>query len=340
MPVRAEFVSTPAQPVPDSSDEILRFRRSERHLHWALAIPFVVCYATALVLVFVYNPHPTRPYRWLFSWIHRISGVCLAVLPSLMILLHWRDLKLHLSNIRRAWTWSFDDVKWLLLVGPATLNKRIKQPDQGKFNAGEKINFMAQTATYPIYVVTGLLIWLPGIAYLSWMVHVSMALTATPLILGHIFMATVNPDTRVGLSGMTRGLVDRQWARHHYRYWYDELYGEPEPAEETASRAEVRSDNVVPFRPHAPWATPAFLRRVDPDAGSHVHNVSRRPGVALSFDAADSRQPELVAPEMAAGLLSRDNAATPMADGLGRADFVPSDEPREPRQGPDQRYAE
>jgi formate dehydrogenase subunit gamma len=262
MSVRAEPVEDVTLPEHEESDEILRFRNSERHLHWALAAPFVVCYLSALVLVFVYNPHPVRPYRWVFSWIHRISGVCLAVLPALTILLHWRDFKLHLSNIRRAWVWSWDDVKWLMLVGPAMLSKRIKQPDQGKFNAGEKLNFMAQMSTYPVYIVTGLLIWLSAVPYLPWLVHFFTAVfVATPLVLGHIFMATVNPDTRVGLSGMITGFVNRHWAQHHYRHWYDELYGQLEDAEQPAAHVELKRDNVVPFRAPAGTLTyPAFLR--------------------------------------------------------------------------------
>ena len=51
-----------------------------------------------------------------------------------------------------------------------------------------------------------------------------MATVTTPLILKHVFMATVNPDTRVGLSGMISGFVNRHWARHHYRWWYDENF--------------------------------------------------------------------------------------------------------------------
>jgi formate dehydrogenase subunit gamma len=262
MSVCAESIEEITRPDHEESEQILRFRNSERHLHWALAVPFVVCYLTALVLVFVYNPHPVRPYRSVFSWIHRISGVCLAVLPPLTILRHWGDFKLHLSNIRRAWVWSWDDVKWLMLVGPATLNKRIKQPDQGKFNAGEKINFMAQMSTYPVYVVTGLLIWLSAVPYLPWLVHFfTAAFVATPLVLGHIFMATVNPDTRVGLSGMITGFVNRHWAEHHYRHWYDELYGQSEDVEQPAAEVELRRANVVPFRaPAGALASPAFLR--------------------------------------------------------------------------------
>ncbi len=244
------------------SDQILRFRNSERHLHWALAIPFVVCYATALILVFVYNPAPTRPLRWLVSWTHRVSGVCLAVLPLLTILLHWRDFRLHVQNVLRAWTWSFDDVKWLLLVGPATFSKRISQPDQGKFNAGEKINFMAQMSTYPVYIATGLLIWFSAVPYMPWLVHFyTAAFVATPLVIGHIFMATVNPDTRAGLSGMISGLVDRHWARHHYRYWYDELYGESDQTEQPAGNAEIAAPVAAPFLAYSKIAEePLFMR--------------------------------------------------------------------------------
>jgi cytochrome b subunit of formate dehydrogenase len=62
------------------------------------------------------------------------------------------------------------------------------------------------------------------ISILSWILHVGMAAIAAPLMLGHIFMATINPETRVGLSGMLTGYVDRHWARHHYTRWYREHF--------------------------------------------------------------------------------------------------------------------
>jgi formate dehydrogenase gamma subunit len=205
-------------------DEILRFRESERQLHWALAVPFMVSWTTAVVLVSVYNPHPERPYRLIFSWVHRTSGLWLSVLPLWTIVTHRHDFRVYLNNMKEAWRWRFDDLKWLALMGPAALNSKIALPDQGKFNAAEKINFMSLTTTYPLYIVTGVLIWLPGVALFAWLLHFSLALMATPLILGHIFMATVNPDTRVGLTGMITGFVPREWARHHYHRWYVELF--------------------------------------------------------------------------------------------------------------------
>ena len=193
-------------------------------MHWAVAVPFMVCYATALTLIIVYNPDPARPFRHEVSWAHRISGLCLLVLPAWKLARYWRDAGVHLHNVRQAWSWSWDDVRWLFLIGPASVSRKITLPWQGKFNAGEKINFMVLSATYPIYLCTGLLIWFDTSPYLSWLVHFSLAITATPLLLGHVFMATVNPGTRPGLRGMITGFVDREWARHHYHRWYVENF--------------------------------------------------------------------------------------------------------------------
>jgi formate dehydrogenase subunit gamma len=205
--------------------KILRFRKSERHVHWTIAIPFMVCFTTALILVFFYNPNPLRPYREVFSWTHRISGICLIVLPFAAMFKSRHDYRIYFYNIRQAWVWTVEDIKWLALKGLAAIFKKIKLPDQGKFNAAEKINFMMLMSTYPLYIATGLIIWLTDGALLSWLIHFGMALIATPLLLGHLYMAMIHPDTRTGLSGMTTGFVDRHWAEHHYPLWYREHFG-------------------------------------------------------------------------------------------------------------------
>jgi formate dehydrogenase subunit gamma len=225
-------------------NKILRFRKSERHLHWAIAIPFMVCFFTALVLVFFYNPNPLRPYREVFSIIHRTSGVCLFVLPILAIIKSRKDVRLYFYNIRQAWIWTFEDIKWLSLMGLATISKRFKLPHQGKFNAAEKINFMMLMSTYPLYLITGILIWATDGALLSWIIHFGMALLATPLLIGHKFMALVNPDTRVGLSGMITGFVDRHWAKHHYTKWYNEHF-EENPALSKNRESEIPAKEPV-----------------------------------------------------------------------------------------------
>jgi hypothetical protein len=108
--------------------------------------------------------------------------------------------------------------------------------------------------------VTGAMMWLPGIAFASWMLHVSLAALATPFVLGHVFMATVNPDTRQGLSGMISGRVDRRWAKHHYGRWYRENFGEEESAATVDATPPVMAEILSELRTggtRAPAAPPA-----------------------------------------------------------------------------------
>jgi formate dehydrogenase subunit gamma len=209
--------------------KVLRFARSERLVHWCIAGPFLVSFATAMILVLIYNPDPSRPFRNVFAQLHRASGVALIFLPMLATLTKRGDAAIHFYNIRQAWTWVFDDIKWLALMGLAAVNKRIQLPEQGKFNAAEKLNFMVLMTTYPLYVATGLLMWVTHLAILSWILHFLMAMLATPLVLGHLYMALINKDTRPGLEGMISGHVDRHWAKHHYRRWYREHHEASEP---------------------------------------------------------------------------------------------------------------
>ncbi len=204
---------------PAAPDTILRFQRTERLLHWALAGPFVLLYVSALGLALSYGEAPPRTWHQVFATAHRVLGALLIVLPPLA-LLAGGSVREHLDNMREGWRWTRDDFRWLVLFPRSTVDPRVTLPEQGKFNAAEKLNFMMVSATYPFYIVTGLLVWSPGVAVVEYVAHLAVALLGLPLVLGHIFMATVNPSTRVGLSGMVTGWVDRSWARHHYERWY------------------------------------------------------------------------------------------------------------------------
>jgi len=237
---------------PSPPDKVLRFRASERRLHWSIAIPFLTCYATALVLVVLYNPNPLQPHREVLSWAHRISGLALITLPVVAVARGGRDLRVHFYNVRQAWIWVLSDLKWLALMGLAMVSKRVRLPEQGKFNAAQKLNFMMVMATYPLYVLTGVTMWVTGAPLLAWLVHFGMALIATPFLMGHIFMATVAPDTRVALHGMFSGFVDRQWAKHHHARWYQEHYGTAEGTDSPGERPTVAPAAPDPVAPEGP----------------------------------------------------------------------------------------
>jgi hypothetical protein len=76
---------------------------------------------------------------------------------------------------------------------------------------------------------------------LAWLVHALLALLVTPTMLGHIYMATVNTETRAGLRGMVSGYVNRQWARHHYELWYREFFED-----------KLQDHNTFSGMPHPP----------------------------------------------------------------------------------------
>jgi formate dehydrogenase subunit gamma len=208
----------------EASPTILRFHRSERWLHWALAIPYVLLYASALMMLAAWSEPQPRHLRSAFGLIHRIAGVALIVLPPVALLWGRREWRAHLENLREGWVWTRDDFRWLRVAHRAALDPGFPAPEQGKFNAAEKLNFMMVSATYALYVATGVAVWLPGTAFLPWVLHCAMAVLGLPLVAGHIFMATVNPSTRIGITGMITGRVDRKWARHHYRRWYRENF--------------------------------------------------------------------------------------------------------------------
>jgi formate dehydrogenase subunit gamma len=247
---RADDSTVKAKPVVThakwrAGEQILRFRASERLLHWSIALPFLLCAGSALALVVLFNPDPMRPYRQLFSVIHRVAGVLLLVLPPLVLLTHLRDFKTHLQNVKEGVVWTLSDFKWLALMPLSMVSKKVKLPEEGKFNAGEKMNFCMVLAMYPVMGASGVIIWLAGSALAPWLVHFSMAAAMLPLIGGHIFMATVNPASRVGLSGMFSGLVDRAWASHHYRRWFKENFEAEQKAPARVFRPTQATD-VVP----------------------------------------------------------------------------------------------
>jgi len=214
--------------VPRPTQPILRLLAAERMSHWALAAPFVLLYLSALMLALLYAEPQPRHLHTVFGIVHRVAGLALIFLPPLALLRGGADWRAHLDNMREGWSWTRDDLRWLLLFPLNAVNPRVALPEQGKFNAAEKLNFMMVSATYPFYIVTGLMVWLPGAAFFPYLAHLAVALLGLPLVLGHIFMATVNPSTRVGLSGMVTGWVDREWAKHHYRRWFRERIERPE----------------------------------------------------------------------------------------------------------------
>src|SRR5438067_7321185 len=107
-----------------------------------------------------------------------------------------------------------DDRLWL---------RRIPRP-QGRFNAGQKLNAALTAAFAVLFSVSGILLWYGErdhrFRFASTIVlHDGLMYVSLVLLVGHLYLAVLNPATRHALRGMTLGDVDEEWAWRHHRKW-------------------------------------------------------------------------------------------------------------------------
>jgi formate dehydrogenase subunit gamma len=199
---------------------VRRFGRTERALHWLSAAAFGVLTATGLVLwlPFLATLVNDRP---LMKAIHLWAAVLLgAGIVAIVVVGDRRALRRTARDVDR-----FDrhDRAWLR-GAPRRILRGGEEPPSGRFNAGQKLNVVAVSAAWILFGVSGTFLWLGerdhtfqlgGMLFL----HDVLTLAMLPLVFGHLYMAVLNPRTAGGLSGMTRGSVDREWARRHHPRW-------------------------------------------------------------------------------------------------------------------------
>jgi formate dehydrogenase subunit gamma len=199
----------------DATDghELTRFSLAERAVHWTLAVLMVVCIATAAIL---YNGFLGVPigHRRVVELIHVYSGLALPL--PLLAGLGFTAYRADLSRLNR-----FRPRDWAWLRSRARRDGTIRV---GKFNAGQKLNAALTAGSILVLLASGLLMYFPAVARLSWrtgatLVHDWFALGLGLLVVGHIVEAVHDPEAR---RGMRTGRVSRAWALREHRDWVDE----------------------------------------------------------------------------------------------------------------------
>jgi formate dehydrogenase subunit gamma len=207
---------TPTAPPRDVS----RFARAERMVHRTTAILMVVCMLTAAVL---YNGQLAvwvGRRRWV-ELVHVYAGFALPV-PVLLGLAS----AAYRADLRRLNRFTGADWRWL-----RSRNRRDGSFRVGKFNAGQKTNAALSGGAILVLLGTGILMFFPDLARLTWrtgatFVHDWFALALGLLVLGHLFFAMGDPEAR---RGMRTGRVTAAWAREQHRAWADEV--DPPPTQ-------------------------------------------------------------------------------------------------------------
>jgi hypothetical protein len=86
----------------------------------------------------------------------------------------------------------------------AAVFKRSPETAAGRFNAGQKLNFMLVTVLFAALFVTGIGLTVTGshpVNPVFKAAHIVAECTALVLVAGHLYMALINPSTRPALRG-------------------------------------------------------------------------------------------------------------------------------------------
>ena len=191
---------------------VRRFSRTERTLHWANAIVFLVLLGSGLAL-YLPSLAVLVGRRPLVKDVHLYSG--LAWIPLLVLVVLAGDRRGIVRTARELDRFDRDDARWLAGRRPAP---------QGRFNAGQKLNATLTAAFTVLFAVSGLLLWLgegdTRYRFASTVIlHDGLMYAALALLVGHLYLAVIHPATRHALRGMTLGTVREDWAERHHAKW-------------------------------------------------------------------------------------------------------------------------
>jgi formate dehydrogenase subunit gamma len=190
-----------------------RFTRTERALHWVLALGFFALLASGLIL---YLPQLSVlvARRPLLTTLHLYTGVAWLIALALVVALGNR--KSVMATLRELDRFDEDDRRWLL-HGPSR---------PGRFNAGQKLNAALTAAFTLLFAVSGFLLWYgerdTRFRFASTiLLHDGVMYVSLVLLVGHLYFVLIRPATRHSLRGMTTGYVRADWARRRHPRWID-----------------------------------------------------------------------------------------------------------------------
>jgi formate dehydrogenase subunit gamma len=209
--------------------EVERYRRPTRILHWVIAGAFTVLFITGLILFIpslgiLAQDSVTRV-------IHRVAAGIFVLAPLIYISLNW---KASLRGIKDAFTWGAEDLGWLVAAPRYYfLAEEEAMPPQEHMNTGQKMWWLMVIVFGVIFFITGLIMWAfktvasPGLLQWSLFVHDVAFIVTACMFFVHIYLSVIHPlmrPMRTGAwSSMARGKVSVDYAKSHHAKWYDRV---------------------------------------------------------------------------------------------------------------------
>ena len=200
-----------------SEERIPRFSFAERTAHWLTAFSFLYAALTGLSLF--------TPQLFFLSglfgggeatrWGHPWGGLVFSLALGKLFIGWARHMRL-----------DDEDRQWLSKVKQYAVHDETGLPEAGRFNAGQKLLFWAQSIAALVLLVTGLVLWFPGelprsLSTAAILIHPPAAVFSIAGIIVHIYMGTAAVPG--AFRGMIHGWVRRDWAASHHPRWYREI---------------------------------------------------------------------------------------------------------------------
>jgi formate dehydrogenase subunit gamma len=193
---------------------VQRFTVSERGVHWLTAAAFFSMLISGLVVGRRGTFHDVMYALHLAS-----AGVLVAGVALIATLGNRRALGRAARDLRQL---DAQDREWLAALR-ARLLAGAPEPPAGRFNAGQKVNFLLVCILLGALLVSGVDTIIAGTQQnLIFAVHKVATIAISVLVAGHLYMALVNRATRHAMRGMLTGEVDREWAQTHHPRWTPE----------------------------------------------------------------------------------------------------------------------
>ena len=205
--------------------EVEKYRRPVRILHWIHTSAFVILFLTGLVLFI-----PALGFLAQDSWtrlIHRIAAAVFIVIPLLYLIINPAAVG---RGLKMAFTWGAEDLGWLRAAPRYYfLGDERDMPPQSSMNSGQKMWWFITVVFGFVFVITGLVMWFgktdAPLALLRWMVFVhdvAYIITGAMLFL-HIYLGVFHPLMTEAWKSMASGKISVAYAKMHHGKWYEEV---------------------------------------------------------------------------------------------------------------------
>jgi formate dehydrogenase subunit gamma len=209
-----------------TNQEVEKYRKPIRVLHWIHSGAFVLLFLTGLILFI-----PGLGFLAEDSWtrlIHRIGAAIFVIVPIIYLVINPRSVA---RGIKMAFTWGAEDIGWLKAAPQYyfMIGDESNMPPQHEMNTGQKMWWFLVIVFGVIFVITGAIMWFAKTsaspAALQWMVFihdVSFIVTGAMFFV-HIYTGVFHPLMTDAWSAITGGKVSVEYAKKHHGKWYAEI---------------------------------------------------------------------------------------------------------------------